>query len=270
LDKCAVSQCTRYETPLGGIEIDTATTAELYHSKEFDLLPLATDNAEHSLEMHLPYLYKVFSRHFATPADHPRLVPILVGNTDAAAEQRYGRLLAPYLADPTSIFVISSDFCHWGARFGYTYYLPTAETLLDAGIQLRSNTQLVAKTEIHQSIGRLDDDIMHAIAGGMHTTYLHQLGLTGNTVCGRHPIGIALCALGELRRDFRLNGSLSNFHFLKYARSSEPSSVHDSSVSYASAVAVVKCSDVLADLEIMDDESDEMAEDAGTLVTLAS
>lgn len=34
----------------------------------------------------------------------------------------YGRLLGPFLDDPTNLFVISSDFCHWGQRFGFTYY----------------------------------------------------------------------------------------------------------------------------------------------------
>ena len=46
-------------------------------------------------------------------------MPILVGNLDNATEALYGRLLAPYLADARNFFVVSSDFCHWGARFSY-------------------------------------------------------------------------------------------------------------------------------------------------------
>jgi predicted class III extradiol MEMO1 family dioxygenase len=26
------------------------------------------------------------------------------------------------VADPQNLFVISSDFCHWGSRFRYNYY----------------------------------------------------------------------------------------------------------------------------------------------------
>lgn len=37
-------------------------------------------------------------------------------------EKLYGDILAPYLNDPQNLFVISSDFCHWGSRFRYTYY----------------------------------------------------------------------------------------------------------------------------------------------------
>ena len=44
------------------------------------------------------------------------VVPILVGSLANDKEQLYGELLAPYLADPDNLFVISSDFCHWGRR----------------------------------------------------------------------------------------------------------------------------------------------------------
>lgn len=41
------------------------------------------------------------------------IVPILVGAISTAKETTYGKLLAPYLADPETVFVVSSDFCHW-------------------------------------------------------------------------------------------------------------------------------------------------------------
>jgi predicted class III extradiol MEMO1 family dioxygenase len=37
------------------------------------------------------------------------------------SEARYGQLLAPYLSDPSHLFIISSDFCHWGSRFKFTF-----------------------------------------------------------------------------------------------------------------------------------------------------
>lgn len=54
--------------------------------------------------------------------DQFTIVPILVGSIPPDVEAIYGKLLAPYLADPQNLFVISSDFCHWGKRFSYTYY----------------------------------------------------------------------------------------------------------------------------------------------------
>jgi predicted class III extradiol MEMO1 family dioxygenase len=37
-------------------------------------------------------------------------------------EALYGTILGPYLDDPSNIFIASSDFCHWGQRFNYSYY----------------------------------------------------------------------------------------------------------------------------------------------------
>ena len=44
------------------------------------------------------------------------VVPILVGALSPESEADYGALLAAYLADPSTLFSVSSDFCHWGSR----------------------------------------------------------------------------------------------------------------------------------------------------------
>lgn len=59
-----------------------------------------------------------------------------------------------------------------------------------------------------------------------------MLSETGNTVCGRHPIGVVMAAMEEL-------GGQGKFRFVRYERSSECVKVEDSSVSYASAFAVL-------------------------------
>lgn len=46
----------------------------------------------------------------------------MVGSLTPEVEATYGKIFAPYLADPQTLFVISSDFCHWGQRFRYTYH----------------------------------------------------------------------------------------------------------------------------------------------------
>lgn len=33
-----------------------------------------------------------------------------------------GKLLSRYLLAKDTLFVVSSDFCHWGTRFDYTLY----------------------------------------------------------------------------------------------------------------------------------------------------
>lgn len=81
-------------------------------------MSISVDEAEHSIEMHLPYIAKVM----VDFKDYFTIVPILVGSLTTGEEELYGSILAPYLADPQNLFVISSDFCHWGRRFRYTFY----------------------------------------------------------------------------------------------------------------------------------------------------
>lgn len=63
LSGCALTRCDSYETPLGALKIDTATTAELHRTGKFETMSIAADEDEHSLEMHLPYIYTILSRY---------------------------------------------------------------------------------------------------------------------------------------------------------------------------------------------------------------
>jgi AmmeMemoRadiSam system protein B len=83
--------------------------AELKATGQFESMSKQTDEDEHSIEMHLPYIYKIME----DKAGEYTIVPILVGALNRLREEFYGKLLAPYLADSENLFVISSDFCHW-------------------------------------------------------------------------------------------------------------------------------------------------------------
>lgn len=94
-------------------------------------MSLDTDEAEHSIEMELPCACLFTSRAVVRPslivvaggvgADirkvfegcNIKVVPILVGAISQSKETMFGTLLAPYLKDPETLFVVSSDFCHW-------------------------------------------------------------------------------------------------------------------------------------------------------------
>ncbi|KAF1814161.1 UPF0103-domain-containing protein [Eremomyces bilateralis CBS 781.70] len=237
LSRCALSRCGAYETPLGDLQIDLATVAELDKSGHFDRMSIDTDEAEHSLEMHLPYIYKMCSRAFSSPSAFPKLVPILVGSTEPATEKQYGALLAPYLSDPSNVFIISSDFCHWGQRFRYTYYRTPDGTAHN----LRSAGKRPSNPRIHESIALVDQMCMDAVESGEHDEFLSVLHETGNTVCGRHPIGVMMAAIEQL---WTANPSSEadeggRFKFVRYERSSDCVDVRDSSVSYCSAHAIL-------------------------------
>lgn len=67
LNGCALSTCKTYATPIGNLPLDRRTIEELYlkgkeQEKEtkFDWMDLDQDEDEHSIEMHLPYIRKIF------------------------------------------------------------------------------------------------------------------------------------------------------------------------------------------------------------------
>lgn len=243
LSGCALTSHAKYATPFGDLIVDKATVDELQATGKFDTMPLDIDETEHSMEMHCPYIYTMISQNFKSPADYPTLIPIMIGNTAAGTEADYGKLLSQYLADPTSVFVVSSDFCHWGSRFGYTFYMPnnpSAETVRrGGGTMLHRKDPVPRDPPIHESIEKLDRMSIESIEAGTHKSFLQNMRKTENTVCGRHPIGVVLAAIDYLREAGKVPADRGYFKFTQYSRSSDPVDASDSSVSYASAYAVI-------------------------------
>ena len=64
-----------------------------------------------------------------------------------------------------------------------------------------------------------------------HHGFAEYLKRTKNTICGRHPIGVLLGALGVLEQE----GRPAKLQWVQYKQSSECFDINDSSVSYASA-----------------------------------
>ena len=235
MTKAALSQCTTYATPLGNLKVDKAVSDKLYETGLFQYMSQDVDESEHSLEMHLPYIYKILDRNFSDAASFPTLIPIMIGNTSPATERKIAHVLAPYLADPGNAFVVSSDFAHWGTRFRYTYYVDGN----NRAVSLRSNDRDPRTPHIHESIKNVDFACMGACESGSHEAWLDVLAETGNTVCGRHPIGVVMAAIEEVQGQNSQQDGHGRFRFVRYERSSEVKRISDSSVSYASAFAVL-------------------------------
>ncbi|XP_055380457.1 protein MEMO1 [Condylostylus longicornis] len=209
---CALSIASKYKTPLYNLKIDTEINSQLEKTGQFSWMDMKTDEDEHSIEMHLPYIAKVMEDY----KEQFTIVPILVGSLSPEQESMYGELLSQYFTDPQNLFVISSDFCHWGQRFRYTYYDKSCGP-------------------IYKSIEKLDKegmDIIETLNLSAFTDYLRKYN---NTICGRHPIGVMLGAAKVLRDKM---GYKLSFKFLKYAQSSQCHNMNDSSVSYASGSLV--------------------------------
>ncbi|KAK5092451.1 hypothetical protein LTR70_005412 [Exophiala xenobiotica] len=269
-----------YRTPLSDepLPLDLETIEELSNlsipagnqNVKFSTISKSVDEDEHSAEMQLPYLHRLLQKLYPGKpvSSYPPLVPIMVGATNMNTERALGKMLAPYIADETNAFVISSDFCHWGARFSYTYYIAdapspaTSPSTLPNGVgaqpasldvhkqhnwrqgMMVRGSKAPSNPRIHESIAEVDRACMCAIASGKYNEFAHVIEETANTVCGRHPIGVFMAGVEEVEKqnadDEGSQGGLKRrFRFMRYERSSDVFTGKDSSVSYVSAFAVL-------------------------------
>ena len=157
-----------FATPLGEVAIDGEAVARLRTSADFQGPPRAHDR-EHCLEVELPFLQVV--------APGARIVPVLVGEeTEPVIVRRMAHALAELL-DPATAIVVSSDFTHHGANYGYSPF---------AGDPHLGDTLL--------EVGRATADRLAAIDPVGLTS---QLEVSGDTVCGRRPLAVLAELLGH-------------------------------------------------------------------------
>ncbi|KAF5305986.1 hypothetical protein FQA39_LY18951 [Lamprigera yunnana] len=212
---CALSSMSKYQTPLYDIDVDTKVNEYLQQTGKFQIMESFVEEEEHSIEMQLPYIAKVMQKY----ANQYTIVPVLVGVLNPVEQETYGRIFAQFLLEPSNLFIISSDFCHWGPRFQFTHYDESCG-------------------EIHKSIEALDYaamDILKQLSSVKFRRYLSKLK---NTICGRYPILVLLKTIEEVCQ----NTKNVNFElrFLNYQQSSKCTTMNDSSVSYAAASVICK------------------------------
>jgi AmmeMemoRadiSam system protein B/AmmeMemoRadiSam system protein A len=112
----ALEDAAAYRTPLGEIPLARAALRDLEAPSLARVVPGAT-GPEHAVEIELPFLQAALGPF--------TLVPILAGRVDAADEKAFAEKLAR-LDDGKTLFVFSSDLTHYGPRFGYMPFGPTA------------------------------------------------------------------------------------------------------------------------------------------------
>ncbi|CAH8450606.1 unnamed protein product [Heterobilharzia americana] len=211
-DTCALTCALEYETPFYNLKIDIDIYNDLKKHKCFSILNKKQDEAEHSVEMQLPYIAHIMK----SRKDQYSIVPIVVGCLSFERQEFFGNLLSHYLEDERNLFVISSDFCHWGKRFRYQYYNKS-------------------DGEIWQSITKMDHFGLDAIQSLEPTKFVDYLKEYNNTICGRRGIGILLYMVAAIRQRKSPNMQLKILH---YTQSNRCQSIEDSSVSYAACALI--------------------------------
>lgn len=100
LGGCAVSACSRYQTPLYDLTIDKGINEELLSTGEFEVMTLEADEDEHSIEMHLPYVARVME----SKRDAFTIVPVLVGSLSQARPKTSRTVAFGQKSNKSSVF----------------------------------------------------------------------------------------------------------------------------------------------------------------------
>ena len=153
------------ETPLGAIPVDRDWLDRLAL-----VAPVERDDrvhaAEHATQVEFPLLQLALAPGFA-------IAPLVAGSLGPEQLAMCARALAD-LADDETLLVISSDFTHYGADFGYTPY--------GTG----------GGPEVRERAAAADADALAHIEAGDADGFRASLGRTGATICGHMPIELAL------------------------------------------------------------------------------
>lgn len=97
-----------YLTPLGRVHVNTALGAELVKKSKVFSDRADAHEAEHSIEVELPFLQFVLQKNF-------QIVPIVIGGGSLETYAEIARTLRPYF-NSKNLFVISTDFSHYPAQ----------------------------------------------------------------------------------------------------------------------------------------------------------
>lgn len=205
-DVLSVPRQTHYETPLGQIPLDTEFIDELLKHQMFQSIPRAHER-EHSVQIELPLLQYCQSSF--------KVVPIVAGACSLKQIRKAAAVLRG-LVDNDTLVIASSDFTHYGSRFGdvpFTKNIPEEIKKLDLGA--------------YEHIAAIDCE-----------GFLQYKQKTGATICGYIPIAILLSMLEvpALQNDSKA-GSLDDSakaHLLCQTSSGEIMGDFNNSVSYLS------------------------------------
>lgn len=195
-------------TPLGDVPVDVAACRCLVGAHPLIGTRLGAHTQEHALEVQLPFLQTVLP---GLP-----VVPIVCGDLTPEELRGVATVLRTALWDPATLWIVSSDFTHFGEGFDYVPFahdVPRRLAELDRG-----------------AIGRITD---FDTAG-----FVEYVDRTGATICGRTPIALLLAVAEPARSGLRAQ-------LLHYTTSGELTHDWEQSVSYA-AIAIMDATSAAA------------------------
>lgn len=199
----ALSSYGTYETPLGCIPVDTDMVNKIRAKKcrwinERDEVHIP----EHSLEVELPFLQMLFP---GLP-----IIPVICGHVDLEIAGSISEALYPFMNSET-LWVVSSDFTHFGLQFGY---LPFSK-------------------DIPERLRELDTGAIEKIISLDCMGFSDYVEETGATICGANPIKVLL---KTIEKAIKQSGSKYFPKLTEYTTSGELTGDYTHTVSYAGIV----------------------------------
>ena len=194
ISRVALSGASAFAVPGGQVPVDHEVTQRLTTHSSYEVDDDA-HAAEHAVEIQLPFLQEIFGGAL-------RIVPMLVPSQTDIWLHEAAQALKPW-CDGNSLFVISTDFTHYGAGYGYLPFSgPTAEKL-----------------------AKLDQGAIDCILARDPSGLLAYGAKTSITMCGIQAAALALSAPLPHEGDAIL---------VDYSRSGDRDGDYSLSVSYAS------------------------------------
>jgi AmmeMemoRadiSam system protein B/AmmeMemoRadiSam system protein A len=199
-----------YRTPLGLVNVDRAICTAIRAADPVFTFNPASHEQEHSVEVELPFLQMQLTDF--------TLIPLVFGQLTRSEIQDAAAVLAGYW-DESTLLVVSSDFTHYGERFGHVPF-PVDEARLRL---------------IKQDRGAID-----RICEQNRDAFLDYVDDTGATICGRLPIAVMLAMMEQRDENWKVD-------LEKYTNSGEMLGDYTSSVSYA-ALTIQRLNGLLGDV----------------------
>ena len=194
----ALSEFEAYRTPLGDIPVDTDIVANI-EGTENDYIEYMTDahETEHSLEVQLPLIQHFFN--------DLKLIPIINGIIDQESARHIAMSLSEFWRNDI-LWVISSDFTHYGRSFNYVPF----------------------HRNIKENLRKLDLDAVQLVLDGDLNGFSKYLHKTRATICGCGAIQILLAVLELVNKRKNISAEL-----VHYTTSGDLTSNYSQCVSYA-------------------------------------
>ncbi len=166
---CSILPVDYYETPLGTVRVEKEIAQKLLEMRLFST-ERSAHRREHAIEIQLPFLQRLF----ADLNNSAGILPILVGDIDNDEALAISKHIIDAIREKKKpLFIISTDFTHYGAQFGYVPFSGKG-------------------AEFIKKLTNLDHGAIQSILDRDIEAFTRYVKRTGITICGKNPIKVAL------------------------------------------------------------------------------